>query len=139
MTFTYNGATVTTVLAKTRLEIGDTDSTAALFTDEELDVYLDNRSDNVLLAAADACDALATRFARAYDFKTDGQEFYRGKMSEMWAARAVALRGRAGGVATVDITKIDGYSDDVANQEVTGSGTANPRSYFYRVGVEDLP
>ena len=139
MTFTYSSTSVTTALAKTRLEIGDTDSSAALFTDEELDVYLDNRSDNVLLAAADACDALASRFARAYDFETDGQSFKRGSMSGMWAARAVALRARAGGVATMDVTKIDGYSSDVANQAVTGSGTANPRSYYYRVGVDDLP
>jgi len=139
MTFTYSSTSVTTALAKTRLEIGDTDSSAALFTDEELDVYLDNRSDNVLLAAADACDALASRFARAYDFETDGQSFKRGSMSGMWASRADALRRRSTGVSTVDITKIDGYSSDVANQAVTGGGTANARSYFYRVGVEDLP
>src|SRR3990167_2969456 len=137
MTFTYSSTSVTTALAKTRLEIGDTDSSAALFTDEELDVYLDNRSDNVLLAAADACDALASRFARAYDFSTDGQSFKRGSMSAMWAARADALLRRSTGVATMDVTKIDGYSSDVANQEVTGGGTANARSYFYRVGVSD--
>ena len=40
-------------------------------------------------------------------------------MSGMWAARADALRRRSTGVSTVDITKIDGYSSDVANQEVT--------------------
>jgi hypothetical protein len=134
--FSYD---ITTVLGKTRLEIGDTDSTAQLFTDEELNVYIDTRSDNVLLAAADACDALASRFARAYNISTDGQSFARGQMSKMWADRATSLRGRAGGITTVDVTVVDGYSDDVANQEVTGGGTANPRHYWYRVGVADLP
>ena len=139
MTFTYSSTSLTTALAKVRREIGDTDSTAALFTDEEIDVYLDNRSDNVLLAAADLCDALATRFARAYDFSTDGQSFKRGQMSEFYAKRASELRARGQGVTTIDVTKVDGWSDDVANQDVTGGGTANPRHYHYRVGVSDLP
>ena len=137
MTFTYDG-TPNTVLEKVRLEIGDTDSTAALFTDEELNVWITNRSDNVLLAAADACDAAARKLARAYDFQTDGQAFKRSQLSKAFADQAKDLRARAGGVTTVDVTKIDGYSDDVANQDVTGSGTANPRHYYMRVGLEDL-
>ena len=139
MTFTYSSVSVTTTLAKVRLEIGDTDSAAVLFTDEELNVYIDIRGTNVLLAASDACDALASRFSRAFDFDTDGQSFKRSQMSKMWADRARELRARAGGIVTVDVTKVDGYSDDVANQDVTGSGTVNPRQFFARVGLADLP
>lgn len=130
MTFTYSSTSVTTALAKVRLEIGDTDSTAALFTDEELDVYLDNRSDNVLLAAADACDALATRFARAYAFSTDGQSFQRQQMSQMYAKRATELRRRASGISTLEPTRVDGYSDDIGNEDVQESNT-NARRKFY--------
>ena len=137
MTFTYNSASVTTALGKIRLEIGDTDSTAALFTDEELQVYRDNRADNVYLAAADACDQLATRFARAYDFSTDGQSFSRGQMSKMYQERATDLRRRANSISTLTPTRIDGYSDDITNTDVGVTGTTNPRRRYY--GEEDLP
>lgn len=136
MTFTYDG-TPSTVLEKVRLEIGDTDPTSALFTDEELNVWITNRADNIYLAAADACEAAARKFARAYDFTTDGQSFHRSQMTKSYMDLAKDLRQRAGGVVTVEVTKVDGYSDDIANQDV--AGTANPRHYYYRVGVEDLP
>lgn len=141
MTFTYDPAAqagTATALHNVRLQIGDTDTASALFTDEELGVYLANRADNVLLSAADACDALALRFARAYDINVDGQDLSRSQMSQAYRNLAKDLRARAGGVATVDVTKVDGYSSDVENQTVLG-GTANPRHYYARVGVDQLP
>ena len=136
MTFTYSSTSIITVLAKVRLEIGDTDSTAALFTDEELQVYIDSRGSSVLLAAADACDQLATRYGRAYDFETDGQKFARSQASKAYADRAKQLRARAYGVTTADSTRIDGYSQDVANQDTFASDT-NPRRRYY--GPRDRP
>lgn len=133
-TFSYAGTaagTITSARDKVRLEIGDTDSSAVLFYDEEIDVYLSSRSNSVLLTAADLCDAAATKYARAYDFGTDGQSFKRAIMVKAFQARAQELRSRAGGVTTVDITRVDGYSDDIANQDVSG-GTANPRQLFRR-------
>lgn len=47
-------------IAKVRLTIGDTDidpTTDAQFTDEELDYFLTDNSNNILLAAADALEA----------------------------------------------------------------------------------
>lgn len=136
MTFTYSSTSLTTTLAKVRMEIGDTDSTQALFTDEELQVYLDSRGTDYLAAAADACDALAARFARSYDFETDGQSFKRSQQSKAYRDMAASLRGRSGGITTMDITKVDGYSDDILNQETsTSSSTVNPRRRYY--GAED--
>ena len=136
MTFTYSSTSLTTTLAKVRMEIGDTDSTQVLFTDEELQVYLDSRGTDYLAAAADACDALAARFARSYDFETDGQSFKRSQQSKAYREMAGALRERAGGITTMDITKVDGYSDDILNQTTsTSSSTVNPRRRFY--GEED--
>lgn len=142
-TFSYAGTAagaITTTRDKIRLELGDTDPDAVLFYDEELDVWLNARgAASYLLAAADAADAAARKFARAYDFQTDGQSFKRSQMSKAFKDLAVELRSRAGGISTVDVTVIDGYSDDIANQAVTGSGTVNPRHYYSRVGVADLP
>ena len=142
-TFTYAGTAagdITTARDKIRLELGDTDSSAVLFYDDEIDVWLDTLgAASYLLAAADAADAAARKFARAFDFETDGQRFDRSQMSKMFRDLAKDLRTRAGGIVTVDVTKIDAYSDDITNQEVTGGGTTNPRHYFYRVGARDLP
>ena len=111
MTFTYNIAQLDTPLAKVRLEVGDTDTDDQLFQDEEIQVKLAERADNVLLTAADLCDILAARFARDYDFAAPGdREFKRSQRSEMYAKRAESLRDRArnidaagGGMRVLDL------------------------------------
>lgn len=136
MTFTFSVSDLTTPLAQVRVEIGDTDSTAALFQDEELNYFLGKRADNVLLAAADACESLARRFARAFDFETDNQSFKRSQQSKQYAAMAADLRARAGGVTSVSSTRVDGYSQDISNTDVLVSD-ANPRGRYRR--LDDAP
>ena len=122
MAWSYSSANLSTVLAKVRLEVGDTDTTDQLLTDEELQVWIDSRADNVLLAAADACDALARRFARDFDFETDGQSFKRGARSKVYADRAHDLRVRSSvAVGSVTVTTVDGYSQDVTNEDTTAA------------------
>lgn len=131
MTFTYDVSDLTTSLAKVRLEIGDTDSAAALFADEEIQVKLGARGDNVLLASADLCDILARHFARDFDFKSDNQEFKRGSRSARYQALAQQLRDRAsGGVASIPSTRVDGYSQDISSTDVQVADT-NPRRRYY--------
>jgi hypothetical protein len=133
MSFTYDG-TPNTDLERVRLEIGDTDSTEALFQDEEINEKLSQRANNVLLTAADLCEILARKFARAYDFETDGQSFKRSQMSAAYAKAAKDLRARAQGAGVVDTTRVDGYSDDIPNAAVLATDT-NPRRRYY--GEED--
>lgn len=136
MTFTYDTSDLTTALAKVRLEIGDTTSATALFQDEEINLKLADRSDNVLLTAADLCDILARRFAREFDFTTDGQSFRRSQKSSMYAEMAASLRSRASGVASVTTTRVDGYSDDIDNESVD-QVQENARRRYY--GGRDFP
>ena len=82
-----------------RLEIGDTNPDRPLFADDELDVFLARYPGRVLVAAADACDSLAIRFARDFDFKWKDQSFSRSQMSARYAALAKDLRKRAAGNA----------------------------------------
>ncbi|MDP3937551.1 MAG: hypothetical protein Q8R92_05370 [Deltaproteobacteria bacterium] len=121
MSFTYDG-TLGTDFEKVRLEIGDTDSAAELFSDTEIEHKIDD-SANLVVAAATLCDILARRFARAYDFETDGQSFKRSQMSKQYAQLARDLRQRSvEGFVTLATTRVDGYSDDVDYQDVdTGS------------------
>jgi hypothetical protein len=132
--FTYDP---TTDLGQVRLEIGDTDSDSALFTDQEIGVKLAETS-NVLLASAALLDLLATRFAREFDFSEDGQSFKKGSRSAAYAARAQALRNRANGVQTVVTQRADGYSDDLDTREATGLTGSSGRTRF-DYGDHDLP
>lgn len=117
--------TVSTPLDAVRLEIGDRDVSNPLFTDDEIEYFLGNRNDDVHLAAADACESLARRFAREYDFSTDGQSFKRGTRSRMYADLAKQLRERVGGLGEAKQVKVDGYSQEIDNDD-TSSTLAEP-------------
>ena len=60
MTTTYD---ITTNVGKVRLNIGDTTIADAVFTDEELGVFLTAQSSNINMASADALDAWAAKYA----------------------------------------------------------------------------
>jgi hypothetical protein len=139
--------TVNTNLEKLRLAIGDTDVSSsganAIFKDAELNYFLSEESDNITNAALRACYAAMARFARAYDFETDGQRFLRSQMYQAFADLAERLEAQGASLAsststlvTADITKVDGYSEDIPNQDVSESST-NARQNFYRVGTLD--
>ena len=136
MGFTYSTSDLSTPLAQVRLQIGDTEQATALLQDEEIQVYLAARSDSVLLASADICDALATRFARAYDFATDGQSFRRSQQAAAYRAMAQDLRARASGLGSVATARVDGYSQDIDSRSVDVT-QENPRRRFY--GPRDFP
>lgn len=127
---------ITTTLDQVRLQIGDTDADRALFNDDELEHLLSERAGNVLQTAADACDILATRFARDFDFKWKDGAFSRSQMAQMYAERAKSLRARArGGLAVVQTTRIDGVSEDISQRD--GAGQASPASGVVRSGYYD--
>lgn len=124
--------TVLTGRDRVRLEIGDTDTANALFSDNEIDTVLSERADDVFLTAADLCDILATRFAADIDFKWKDGDFKKGSRSAAYAARAKALRVRAanagGGVVSVPVTRVDGYSDDRDSRDVLGASATDGHS-----------
>lgn len=87
---------IATALDEFRLLLGDRDTIAQLFNDVEAQWFIDQRPGNVLLAAADAADALAAQFAREFDFDANGEKsFKRSQKSERYAAIAARLRTRA--------------------------------------------
>ena len=87
--------TISTDRDKVRLLIGDTDTNAQLFQDDELAWFLSEVSDDIYKAGALAAESAAGKFARAYDFETDGQSFKRGQMFKFWTDLAARLRSRA--------------------------------------------
>lgn len=135
MSFTND---LSTLIGKVRLELDDTTEATALFTDEAIQVKLTERSDSVLLASADLCDILARRYARDFDFKTDDQEFRKGSRAKVWMELAASLRARAGasagGLTSVPITRVDGYSDDLSTRDGSGQARSTGR---VRAGYTD--
>lgn len=130
---------ITTTRDKLRLTIGDTDTANPLFQDDELDWFLSEEADDIASAALRACYAAMARFARAYDMETDGQAFKRSQMHTAFSEMAAKLEAQgatltltaAGSMSTVDVTRVDGFSDDIANQETTATAQTNPRRRYY--------
>lgn len=118
-----------TDLQKFRVELGDDDATRELFSDDEAQYFLDQRPGSLLLAVADACDALARRFSREHDFEWQGSNTARGKfsrsqMAKAYAEQAATLRKRAlGQVSTVSTSRVDGFSEDIDSRQGAGQGS----------------
>jgi hypothetical protein len=90
----YSGDPSASTRDAVRFEVGDVGPVFAL-TDAEV-AYALARAGSVLLAAADAADAMAGRFARQAESETNGDMAVSwGKRSENMAKIAVRLRSRA--------------------------------------------
>lgn len=120
---------VDTDLEKLRLRIGDTDvadsGARAVFKDSELN-YIIAAETSLEAQALLAFRMAAAKYARAYDFETDGQRFRRNQQVQAFLALAQDLEAKGvttnadpSGVTTVDATKVDGYSQTVPNSDVT--------------------
>ncbi len=92
MTATYD---ISTVVGQVRLVIGDTDvtpATDAVFTDEELEYFLTKHSNSIPLAAADALEAWAAKYAANADSEKIGDYAYSQKTVERMMGLANQLR-----------------------------------------------
>lgn len=98
--------TISSDLDIVRLKVGDTDENDPLLFDDEINYFLSTRS--VVLsgggtvvdtvgAAADAAAAIAAKFARGYNFSTDGQSFNRSERVAHYTALAHQLQRSSGG------------------------------------------
>ena len=119
MAFTYTAGS-TAERDRVRLEIGDTDADRAMFQDAELDDFLSQEGDSVLGSAARACETLAVRFARDFTFSSDGSNFQKGSITQMYMNQAKRLRRQARSTTTVMPRRKDGYSIYTDSDDVTG-------------------
>lgn len=95
---------ITTDLDRVRLMIGDTEDTDPLLSDDEVGVFIDYRTDdddlvNLYAAAADACSAIAAKFARKFNFAEDTQRFDVAQRHSHYLAMEQNLRNLSGGVS----------------------------------------
>lgn len=119
MTFTYSSTSLSTSLAKVRLEIGDTTASDGVLpggtnlTDEEINRYLAVDS-NIYAAAALICQMLATRWAREATKSLGDYSLNASDISKAYALRAVELSRRAatGGTGVSSGLYAGGISQD---------------------------
>jgi hypothetical protein len=97
MTFTYDLTETDDLLliSKVRLELGDTISGSGVrpvnvnFSDEEIQIWLDEESDDIQAVVGRAAQALANMWASAAVSETVGAHSVNyGKISDLWAVRA---------------------------------------------------
>lgn len=94
MTWTYSASS--SARDYVRLLVFDTDSTNQIFQDEELDIFLSQNSNDSRLAAAQALEALASKYARsAISYSVTGFSLNRGNVADALLKRAQALREEA--------------------------------------------
>lgn len=110
MTFTYTGV-LDTDLEKVRLEIGDTNSSDPLFSDEEINHKLVESSNDTIACASSLCFILATRFSREVSFSMDGQRVDLSDKAKMFLEMGQKLLARSSsGVVSQPVTVVDGYA-----------------------------
>lgn len=114
---------VLTARDEVRLRIGDTDANARILTDDQVDAFVTERAGNVLLAAADACDAIAAQYSIRFEFSTDNQSFKPNQVAENYRKMAERYRARGEGASTVAGTRVDGYSSTIPNDQVDTSSS----------------
>lgn len=116
MTFTY---VLTTDVGLVRLEIGDTTAGAGVkpdgtnLTDEEIGVWLSRESNDVMRAAACACEALARMWAPMADISVGPRRESLSQVAAGWSKQAAALRAQFGGNSltfSASFDRVDGYS-----------------------------
>jgi len=114
MTVTYD---ITTNVGKVRLKISDTDTTNYVFTDEEITYFLTENSNSINLAAADALDAWAAKYASNADSETIGDYKYTQKSVDKMTKLASNLRATESGTpymtwAEPDLTYGSGITEE---------------------------
>jgi len=106
---------ITTSVGKVRLIIGDTDAT--VFAEEEIEYFLTKNSSDVTLAAADAAEAWAAKYATNPDSEKIGDYAYTQKIVANMLSLANRLRETAAATpyltwAELDLTGETASGDD---------------------------
>lgn len=94
MAWTYSGNPATSLRDQVRFLIGDTDPDDPLLQDEEIDWLLAQSNQNVLAAAAEACQAISARYSRQADRQVGDLRIALSQKAEAYAKRAQEFRAK---------------------------------------------
>jgi len=115
MAFTYD---LSTERGQVRFLIPDSNEDSHELRDAEIDWFLTAKSNNVRLAAVDACRWLARKYSQQPNFTADGVQWSGSTRAEQYAKRAAELAAEiSGGMGSVPLKRTDGYSDEATDGE----------------------
>jgi len=106
-TYTY---VLSTNVGKVRLATGDNDispTSDAVFSDEEIEVFLANHSDNINLASAELLEAWAAKYAASADSEKIGDYSYSQKIVDKMLAMAKRLRDKDNALPAMTWSELD--------------------------------
>ena len=104
MTTSYD---IDTLVGKVRLKSGDKIEASPVFTDEEIEVFLTNQSNNVNLAAAELLEAWAASYAASADSEKIGDYAYTQKIVDNMLKAAANLRETVASTPVMEWSEFD--------------------------------
>jgi len=104
MTETY---VLTTNIGKVRLRTGDNIIGSIVFSDEEIQIFLDANSENVSLASADLLDAWAAKYGQSADSEKIGDYAYTQKIITNMLKLAQRLRDEVASTPYLKVAEMD--------------------------------
>lgn len=99
MTFTYSGVPVAGTTDEIRFLIQDTDSTNAIFQDEEIQYYVSrwqSVNGSAFKTAASLCETAAAKYAREVTISSDATSVAMEQLQQKYEELAARLRSMAG-------------------------------------------
>lgn len=131
MAFTYTSDPENSKRDAVRLLTGDTISTDALLQDSEVDYFLSLYADSPYPAAAAACDAISSKYARQADTTNGRLSVKASQRSEAYAKKAKELRRDSVNGAEVFF---GGMTISGKNELADDTGAVQPA---FSVGMDD--
>lgn len=119
MAFTYDETDLSTALAKVRTLISDVDSTDPLLSDEVINFYLSEASDNIYTAAYLAANSIQAKFARLVDTSIESVSVKYSQKATQYAALAKDLKAQAEQQEVV-LPSVLGVSIDAMDNQEAG-------------------
>ena len=104
MTETYD---ITTNIGKVRLRTGDNVMTAVVFSDEEIQIFLDANSEDVSLTSADLLDAWAAKYGQSADSEKIGDYAYTQKIIANMLKLAQRIRDEVASTPYLKVAEMD--------------------------------
>ena len=121
LTFTYSEANINTALAKVRTLVGDVDSTNPLLSDEVINFFISEASDNIYTAAYLSANAIQAKFARFADTTIESVSVNYSQKALQYAALARDLKAHAemNDISSPSVlgVSIDGMSAQEENED----------------------
>jgi len=122
-------------ISKVRLLIGDTDPNDRLLLDDEIAFFLSEQSDNIYLAAAACCRAIAAKFSRQADFTNLSLSVSASQRAKAYLEMATELEAKSASLVGAEMF-VGGITKSGKQELANDTNAVQPS---FNRGQDDLP